>query len=350
VRLPVRSADGELFDTFLVSAVATLLLIRIFLEATGYPQLGGRGLHIAHVLWGGLGMLLAIVLLLLFLSPRTRLVAAVVGGAGFGAFIDELGKFVTSDNNYFFKPTAAIVYLLFVVLFFVVRQVRISSALTPAENLVNAVELAEQLVVGELSQAERDRALAMLAASDQSDPMVGVLRDRFLAAHPRLSTTTAIDRWRANVIAWYRRVASTAWFHRVIAALFILQGIGIVLSGIAALAMLIGASLGIADAIAALAEATEGSTVASWIQIVATFVGGAFVVAGVVRLRHSRVRAYRAFEIAILLELLLVLPFAFLSEGFGTFVEVLLDLALLAILRFLETQEVVSSLQHQHAT
>jgi hypothetical protein len=59
-----RAADADLLDTFLVSAIAAIVVIRIFLEATGYPQLGG-GLHIAHVLWGGLGMLVAIVLLLL---------------------------------------------------------------------------------------------------------------------------------------------------------------------------------------------------------------------------------------------------------------------------------------------
>ena len=350
MRLPVRSADADLFDTFLVSAVATLLIIRIFLEATGYPQLGGAGLHIAHVLWGGLGMLLAIVLLLLFLSPTTRLVAALVGGAGFGAFIDELGKFVTSDNNYFFQPTAAIVYVLFVVLFFVVRQVRLASALTPAENLVNAVELTEKLVVGGLSEVERTHALAMLAAADQTDPMVGILRERFLAARPRHASETGFDRVRARAASGYHRVASTTWFHRVIAALFIIQGIGVVLSAIAALATLVGASLGIADAVASLAESTEGSTVTSWIQVIATFVSGAFVVAGVIRLRRSRVRAYRAFELAILIELLLVLPFAFLNEGFVAFADVLLDLALLAILRFLETQEMVSSLQRQHAT
>jgi pimeloyl-ACP methyl ester carboxylesterase len=104
-RLFVRAADADLLDSFLVSAIATVVIIRIFLEATGYPQLGGGGLHIAHVLGGGLGMLVAIVLLLLYLTPATRLIAAEVGGVGFGAFVDELGKFVTSDNDYFFKPT-----------------------------------------------------------------------------------------------------------------------------------------------------------------------------------------------------------------------------------------------------
>src|SRR5438132_3019019 len=106
----VRAADADLLDTSLVSAIATVVIIRIFLEATGYPQLGGGGLHIAHVLWGGLGMLVAIVLLLLYLTPATRLIAAIVGGAGFGAFVAELGKFVTTDNDYVFYPTAAILY------------------------------------------------------------------------------------------------------------------------------------------------------------------------------------------------------------------------------------------------
>src|SRR5947207_10073382 len=132
----VGAADADLLDTFLVSAVATVVIIRIFLEATGYPQLGGGGLHIAHVLWGGLGMLVAIALLLLYLSSTTRLIAAVVGGAGFGAFVDELGKFVTSDNDYFFRPTAAILYALFVILFLATREVRRFRGLSPEESLV----------------------------------------------------------------------------------------------------------------------------------------------------------------------------------------------------------------------
>ena len=45
----IRAADADLLDTFLVSAIAAIVVIRIFLEATGYPQLGGGGLHIAHV-------------------------------------------------------------------------------------------------------------------------------------------------------------------------------------------------------------------------------------------------------------------------------------------------------------
>ena len=105
---------GPLLETVIICAVGTILLIRTQLWLTNYPQLGGHGLHIAHLLWGGLGMLIAIVLLVAFLNPIARRVGAILGGIGLGFFIDELGKFLTSDNNYFFKPTAAIIYIFFI--------------------------------------------------------------------------------------------------------------------------------------------------------------------------------------------------------------------------------------------
>src|SRR6476646_6174294 len=116
---PPRRMDlGSLQDTVLVCAVATVLVIRLQLWITNYPQLGGGRLHIAHLLWGGLLMLIAIGLLLSYLGPKVRRTAAVLGGIGFGFFVDELGKFITKDNNYFFKPAAAVIYVVFVLLFF----------------------------------------------------------------------------------------------------------------------------------------------------------------------------------------------------------------------------------------
>lgn len=43
-------------QAFVLSGVVTVLVARAFLQAAGYPQLGGGGLHIAHVLWGGVLM------------------------------------------------------------------------------------------------------------------------------------------------------------------------------------------------------------------------------------------------------------------------------------------------------
>ena len=335
----VRAADADLLDTFLVSAIATLIVIRIFLEATGYPQLGGGGLHIAHVLWGGLGMLAAIVLLLLYLSPATRLIAALVGGAGFGAFVDELGKFVTSDNNYFFRPTAAILYALFVIFFLATREVRRFRALSPEECLVNAVELGEKLAMGTLTADDRDRALQLLARADQAHPLVAPLRAGFLSAGIAPISFARL-RWMGSAGArTYAAIVSSRWFRRILAAIFILAGVAFVLTAISTAALLGGAFFGVLDAQVALDEETNGGTIASVIQAIAGVVAGVLIVRGVFLLRRSRIRAYRAFELAILVDLLLAQPFAFLDVGFGASVDVFLDLALLATLRFLQTGE-----------
>jgi hypothetical protein len=335
----VRAADADLLDTFLVSAIAAVVVIRIFLEATGYPQLGGGGLHIAHVLWGGLGMLVAIVLLLLYLTSTTRLIAAIVGGAGFGAFVDELGKFVTSDNDYFFKPTAAILYALFVILFLATREVRRFRALSPEECLVNAVELAEKLAMGALTADDRDRALQLLARADQAHPLVAPLRASFLGADPAPISFPRL-RWIGSAGArTYVAIVSSRWFRRILAAIFIIAGVAFVLTAIATLALLGGALLGVLDAQIALEEETASGAIASVIQAIAGLVAGVLIVRGVFALRRSRARAYRAFELAILVDLLLAQPFAFLDVGFGAAIDVFIDLALLATLRFLQTQE-----------
>ncbi len=339
MRFPARSAEPELLDTFLVSAVATVLGIRIFLESTGYPQLGGGGLHVAHVLWGGLGMLIAMMLLLLFLSPTTRHIAAIAGGAGFGAFVDELGKFLTADSDYFFKPTPALLYALFVVLFLAVRQVRQFRGLTPRENLVNAVELAEGLALGGLTESERAKALQLLSAADQSDPLVVPLRAQFAAFDIATHAPTILERATMRAGDIYARIARRRWFRRTIAAVFVLQGVGFVLTIIAALAAVVGALLGIEEARQAVAEARADSTVTSWIQVIAGGVAGVLIVRGVLMLRRSLDRSYRLFELAILVDLLLVQPFAFLDTGFVAAIDVVIDLALLATLRYLQEQE-----------
>src|SRR5260370_21753022 len=116
-------------------------------------------------------MVVAIAILMSFVEAGIRPIAALIGGIGFGAFIDELGKFVTSDNNYFFKPTAALIYVVFAVLVLIVRWVRRSGTMTPNESLVNAIELFKQLAARHLSSTELDRGLSLQATADQANPL-----------------------------------------------------------------------------------------------------------------------------------------------------------------------------------
>jgi len=193
--------------------------------------------------------------------------------------------------------------------------------------------------MGTLSADERDRALELLDRSDQTRPLVAPLRESFLSAGPAPVEFARVEWARSAGSQRYAAIVSNRWFRRVIAAIFILAGLVFVLSTTATAAVITGALLGFDEARAALDEEAGGSTVASVIQAIAGLAAGALIVRGVFALRRSRIRAYRAFELAILIDLLLAQPFAFLDTGFGAAVDVFIDLALLATLRYMQAQE-----------
>lgn len=109
-------------DLFVGSGLLTIFAIRGFLATAGYPVVGNESLHIAHMLWGGL-MLCGVTLYLLLAKSPNKIAATLLAGVGFGLFIDELGKFITRDNDYFFKPAIMLIYLIFLIIWLGTRPI-----------------------------------------------------------------------------------------------------------------------------------------------------------------------------------------------------------------------------------
>lgn len=171
----LRTAYGSSYaEAFLVIAIITILVTRLYLVLTGYPQVGGATLHIAHALYGGAAMMAALLIGWLFLGFGPRVVAVVLGGIGFGLFLDEIGKFVTKDNDYFYGPSAEIMYVLIVVVLVANRLIRIARAPTAAEYLANAAAIAADGLAGGIPPHRREAAARMLdeAQALGSDPHV----------------------------------------------------------------------------------------------------------------------------------------------------------------------------------
>jgi hypothetical protein len=328
----------RLLDTVLVCAIATILLVRTQLWLTNYPQLGGRGLHIAHLLWGGLFMLIAILILLAFVSPAERQVAAVSGGIGLGLFMDELGKFITADNNYFFKPTAALIYCFFVIFFLVIRELDRHRRYSEQEYLVNAVELVKEAALHTMDEAERQRALVLLSRADQSEPLVPELRQILEGVRaPPTPPPSAFARAAGRVRAWFFSVVDRPWFSTAVVAFFAVWAAAS-LAQIVALVLFEDADLGSLEIFRLGDDITNDPlgdgerTFIQWANLVASVVATGFALIGLYRmLKGKRAGAFAMFERALLVSIFFTQVFAFahsqFAAVFGLAVDVLLFLA-----------------------
>ncbi len=141
IRTPVRREGAERHVLVsLVSFGATVVLVRLFLQLTGFPQLGNSTLHIAHALWGGLLLFVAALLPLIFANRWTYTAGALLSGIGVGLFIDEVGKFITQNNDYFYPPAAAIIYGFFLLVVLVYLRIRRPPPQNPRAELYRAFD------------------------------------------------------------------------------------------------------------------------------------------------------------------------------------------------------------------
>ena len=317
------------FEVFFVTSVATILIVRMILAATGWPQLGGGKIHFAHLLWGGIGMLLAFILFMAMQGRLWNSLATLSAGIGFGLFLDELGKFITSDNDYFFKPAVAIMYVLFVVLFFVFRALGRVDKMGSETALVNSFDFAKEAVMRAMSRGERDEALYVLGRADQSDPMVQALSAVLREVRVPDSTNAAQRLWQ-RAGSWWARLVGRRWFRRFILWWFILTTLVWLLNPITFLAD--GTPL-------------SGMEIGGMLAGTAT---GVCTVLGIINWRKSKLHAYRWFERGALVAILIGGFFSFyeyqVAAIFGL-VWMLVQLAVIRSMIGIEVANVATSLE-----
>jgi hypothetical protein len=325
-----RDAEAPLLlESFFIAAVASFLGIRWFLAVTGYPRIGSNGIHIAHMLWGGLLMLLALMLLLAFLDRSVQHLAAVIAGLGFGTFIDEVGKFVTADNNYFYRPAIALIYGLFVIAFLVARALVGQRRLSETEALANALDLLEGTLNGPIEPDDRARIQRLLELADPKAPLT-MFVEHYLADLPqaaeRASLIASVQRRLAD---GYEDFMANPWAERVLTVAVVVYTVVAV----------VGVTL------AATATPTgepETSTVATIAQVASTIAGAALVGRGVLSLGRSRAAAYHWFMRGLLVWILVTQVFVFYSSQLAGLGGLVVDLVAYGSLRFALTREAVA--------
>lgn len=335
-RNTIRIVDiGGLQDTFLVSAVAMILVIRLQLFLTHYPQLGGGKLHIAHLLWGGLLMMIAVLALISLLGRTVRTVGAIVGGLGFGFFIDELGKFITSDNDYFFQPAAGLIYVVFICLYLLTRSFQRSRGFSQREYLVNAVEALVEAARHDLGSDEKRQAIALLAHADPSDPLVDPIGELLVKveALPPPEPGRA-KRFALGVRKRYFALIEQPYFPALLSFVFAAwAALTLVELGSLALSLSLGGS---DRAFALIADQNDNVSFVNVASLASAAVSAAMVVAGLIVLRRgSRLDAYRWFDRALLVSIFIGQVFAFVESQFGAVFGLGFDVLLLITLRYM---------------
>lgn len=164
----------------LISFAISVSLTRLLLYLTGYPQLGNSELHIAHVLWGGLILFIAILLVIIFANRIVRIWSAILGGVGVGLFIDEVGKFITQSNDYFYPSAAPIVYGVFLLTLLVYVTFRREKHFDAREELYAITQLLEEVLDHDLTERDRVEMLDRLQhvkSETADDPQLQSLAD-----------------------------------------------------------------------------------------------------------------------------------------------------------------------------
>jgi hypothetical protein len=183
VRTAVRRQHSE--DNLLIYLIAfgvTVIFTRVFLQLTGFPQLGNSVLHIAHALWGGLLLSIAVLLPLIWTNRWIIRASALLSGAGIGLFVDEVGKFITQTNDYFFPPALSIIYSFMLLNVFAYLYFRRPQKTDPREALYHALEGLQEALDIDLDRGEASRIEAHLAIARNSE------RDEIVALADALST------------------------------------------------------------------------------------------------------------------------------------------------------------------
>jgi hypothetical protein len=355
VRTPVRREGAQTYLLLtLIAFGVSVALTRLVLQLSGYPQLTSGDLHLAHVLWGGL-LLFAAALLPLVLSNRWVYTAgAVLAGLGVGLFIDEVGKFITRTNDYFYPAAAPIIYVFFLLTALLYLQVRRPGRKDARTELYAALDQLEEVLDRDLEPGERHALVARLSAiaQDLEHPEAARLANEllhFLHAGLPIEAQESPDLLE-RIQAWLERF-EREWLTRPRLRLLLALG-WLGLAGY----MLLSAAQDLHDLVGGswsavwpqLPAILRRPDVEPWNALLQAACGGLLIAALLALLLRREALAHRLATYGLWLALAVVNLFVFFYDQFSTILPATLELLLLLgglryRKRFLATPPVVLS-------
>ena len=149
-----RQDAPSLIQNVVISFAFTVIAIRIFLQFSPITIIVVGNFHVAHMLWGGLLLLLAALLIFTFQNRKILEAASWLVGIGFGFFIDEIGKYVSLDNDYYYKLAAPLIYVWFLIVVFIWFSVRRKAKHSLLERLYYAIDDLKGILENQLYKSD----------------------------------------------------------------------------------------------------------------------------------------------------------------------------------------------------
>ncbi len=209
-----REGADHYVRLILLSFAITVSVTRFYLKLTGYPQLGNGTLHIAHLLWGGLALFISTILMAVYANRWVYTWGSILAGAGVGLFIDEVGKFITKTNDYFYPPAAPIVYTLFLLVVLLYLEIRRSPDRDARSELYRAFDTLQEVLDRDLDTTERaalDTRLHYIVAQNENPDLTRLAEELLhfvesesvsVVPHVPNWTDRLAERWSAFENRW----------------------------------------------------------------------------------------------------------------------------------------------------
>ena len=233
LRIVHREDAEDYILVTLLSFAGSVGLTRLYLTLSGYPQIGGGEIHIAHVLWGGLLLFGAAIAPLILANRWVFTASAALAGVGVGLFIDEVGKFITTRNDYFYPAAAPIVYVLFLLVVLLYLRVRKFPDTSPDAELHRALGDMREVLEHPIKAQKRGRLqsrLDRIAGSSTAPSHADLARSllRFVeAVGSQPASSSPGPRWWSKV-----RVASRTFPSATVGHSRTLLAIGLLIVGL----------------------------------------------------------------------------------------------------------------------
>jgi hypothetical protein len=310
---------GDLIENFLVSSASAIILLRIFLNLANYPQIDPGGLHVAHMLFGGIIMMLSIIAQLIFLDREIRHATSITGGIGFGIFIDEIGKFITRDHNYFYRPTFAIIYVIFISIFLITRVLEKLSPHSPEEYTINAVEILKSIISNRSSSRDNPQILNAINLFKNLDlPFISDLRATLIKAIPfSKEKNSLIFTIKSKIKESYKSSINNRYFVKLIIWMFV--------------------AFSSFQLISSLSNLKRANELLVQTELLSSSLSGIIVLVGLQNIirRTKIIFSYKLFKFSILISIFITQFLRFMNQQLSAVIFLILDLLALNVFQHL---------------